>query len=57
MSARSLYGVTIAPATGRARINGWRWEVIGAPGRPFTVLCETLEGARDVVRGAVRGAR
>lgn len=45
-------GVTIYPTVGRARINGYRWEVLGLPGRPFTVLCETLAGAREVIRDA-----
>lgn len=53
---RTYYGVNIYPTTGAARINGWRWEVLGLQGRPFTVLCETLAGAREVIRDA-HGAR
>jgi hypothetical protein len=53
MNARTYYGVSIYPTTGRARVNGFRWEVIGAPGRPFSVLCETLAGARETVRESV----
>ena len=50
---RTYRGVNIHPATGRARANGFRWEVIGAPGRPWSVLCDTLAGAREVIRDAV----
>lgn len=53
MSARTYRGVSIFPATGRARVNGFRWEVLGCPGRPFSVLCESLEGARELIRDAV----
>lgn len=49
---RTYYGVNIYPTTGAARINGWRWEVLGLQGRPFTVLCDTLAGAREVIRDA-----
>lgn len=52
---RTYYGVSIYPATGAARINGWRWEVIGAPGRPFSVLCDTLASARAVIRDGRAG--
>lgn len=53
-AVRTFRGMNIHPATGSARINGFRWHVMGlpAPG-PWSVLAETLEDARQVIRDRV----